>query len=94
MDMNFYLDLDVLEYWKSQHKRYPDLSIMASDVLSIPITSVASESAFSIGARILTKYRSSLHPDNVEALVCMRNWLKGYDLEGNLISLMIFLHNS
>ena len=87
MDMNYYSELDVLEHWKNQQKRYPDLSIMASDVLSIPITTVASESAFSIGARILTKYRSSLHPNNVEALVCTRNWLKGYDVEGSFVSL-------
>ena len=56
MDMNYYSNMDVLEHWKSQHKRYPDLSIMAFDVLSIPITTVASKSIFSIGARILTKY--------------------------------------
>ena len=81
--MNYYSELDVLEHWKSQMKRYPNLSIMAFDVLIILITTVASESAFSIGARILTKYRNSLHPENVEALVCTRNWLKGYDIEGS-----------
>jgi hypothetical protein len=42
-------DLDVLGYWKSQYSRLPKLSLMARDILSIPITSVALESAFSVG---------------------------------------------
>nr|GMD35858.1 zinc finger BED domain-containing protein RICESLEEPER 2-like [Ipomoea batatas] len=49
-EMKFYQDLDVLDHWKGCVKGFPILSCMARDLLAIPITNVASESAFSIGA--------------------------------------------
>ena len=55
-------DLDVLEYWKLHKHQFPELAIMACDILSIPITTVASKSSFSIGGRILHKYRNCLLP--------------------------------
>ena len=67
---------DILAWWKGQSTRFPILSTMARDVLAIPISTVASESAFSTSGRILDDFRTSLTPFMVEALVCTQDWLR------------------
>ena len=52
------------------------LTMIARDVLVIPILRMASESAFSTKGQILDSFRSSLTPKVVEALVCSQNWLR------------------
>lgn len=70
-------ELDVLQFWRGNQCRYPELSSMARDLLAIPVSSVASEAAFSVGGRVINKFRSSLKPANVEALLCTRDWIYG-----------------
>ncbi|KAB2608159.1 zinc finger BED domain-containing protein RICESLEEPER 2-like [Pyrus ussuriensis x Pyrus communis] len=60
-------ELDILSMWKLEQFRYPVLSRMASDVLTIPISTIPSESAFSSNGR----------PETVQALLCTRDWLFG-----------------
>jgi hypothetical protein len=69
-------DFDILNWWKVNSTKFPILALLARDVLAIPITTVASESAFSTGGRVLDPFRSSLAPKTVEALVCAQNWLR------------------
>jgi hypothetical protein len=44
MDLN--TDLDILEFWSGMSKCCPDLANLARDVLAVPISTVASKSAF------------------------------------------------
>ena len=74
-DHNTHMDLDILQYWESNCGRFAEHSLMACDIMSIPISTVASKFAFSIDDRILDKYRSCLLPQNAEALLCSCSWL-------------------
>lgn len=86
------LKFDILAWWKINAVRFPILAHLARDLLAIPITSVASESAFSTGGRILDDFRSSLTPFMLEALVCGQDWLRRgtpIDIQENLEELAI-----
>ncbi|KAL0290534.1 UNVERIFIED_CONTAM: putative AC transposase [Sesamum calycinum] len=48
---------------------------MARDILAIPISTVASESAFSSSGKLINPHRNRLHHITVEALMCSRRWL-------------------
>ncbi|XP_058783447.1 zinc finger BED domain-containing protein RICESLEEPER 1-like [Vicia villosa] len=74
-------NFNILNWWKENCIRYPILASLVREVLATPVSSVASESAFSTGGRILDMYRSSLTPEMVEALICSQNWLKPSDDE-------------
>ncbi|KAI7964469.1 hypothetical protein MJO29_002567 [Puccinia striiformis f. sp. tritici] len=69
-------DFNVLDWWKVNEGRFPHLSQLAKTILMVPMTSVASESAFSTGGRILDDFRSQLNPETVEALICAQDWLR------------------
>ena len=69
--------------WKEHYNQFAELSLMARDFMSILIITVISESSFSIGKKFLTPYRLCLLPENMEATLCIKSWLYGF--EGNLI---------
>ncbi|XP_030970188.1 zinc finger BED domain-containing protein RICESLEEPER 1-like [Quercus lobata] len=71
-DANF----EILEWWRDNCNRYQVLSKVVKDVLVVPVSTVASESAFSTGGRIVDPFRSSLSPLMVQNLVCSQNWLQ------------------
>uniref|UniRef100_A0A803M5D5 BED-type domain-containing protein n=1 Tax=Chenopodium quinoa TaxID=63459 RepID=A0A803M5D5_CHEQI len=67
---------DILNFWHIELK-YPTLQKIAKDILAIPASTVASESAFSMGGRVISPHRSRLHANTVEALMCLQNWIQG-----------------
>ncbi|CAN0838801.1 Putative AC9 transposase [Linum grandiflorum] len=82
---------NVLEWWKKERGRYKILSKMACEIMAIPITSVASESAFSTGGRAIDSKRASLGKNTVEALLCSEDWLRDYySIEVCLCFLLLF----
>ncbi|KAI3435313.1 uncharacterized protein J3R85_006243 [Psidium guajava] len=87
-------DFDILSWWKANSSRYPILSSIARDILAVPISTVASEAAFSTGGRVLDAFRSSLTSSMVEALICAQDWLRSVPLpltiEEDLEELEIF----
>ncbi|KNA06017.1 hypothetical protein SOVF_184970, partial [Spinacia oleracea] len=69
--------LDILNHWRACAVRYPILSTLAKDVLAVPVSTVASESAFSTGSRVLDCVRSSLSTKTVESIICLKDWTFG-----------------
>ncbi|KAL5722356.1 hypothetical protein ACHQM5_005889 [Ranunculus cassubicifolius] len=69
------VDFDVVSWWKVNAPKYPVLTLMARDVLGIPMVTIEIDSAFNIGDRVLDPYRSSLEPEILQALVCAHDWL-------------------
>jgi hypothetical protein len=67
---------DILAWWKSNSTEYPTFSCMARDVLAIQASTVASESAFSTGRKIISEFRSRLSSKTVEALICVQDWIR------------------
>ncbi|PON72451.1 HAT, C-terminal dimerization domain containing protein [Parasponia andersonii] len=86
-DLTQYIELDsdidpndenfkVLEWWHKRQLRFPVLSQLAHDVLTIPVSTISSESAFSMTKMIVDERRISLAPEIVEVLTCVKNWKK------------------
>ncbi|KAF5443414.1 hypothetical protein F2P56_035970 [Juglans regia] len=71
-DANF----NLLTWWKVNSIRYRVLSRVARNVLAVPISTVASESAFNTTGQVLDHFCSSLSPLMIEALICTQNWLR------------------
>ncbi|KAH6775530.1 hypothetical protein C2S52_013091 [Perilla frutescens var. hirtella] len=69
-------DFCILNWWKVHTPRYPILSMMARDILAIPVSTLGPEVAFSNQGRVLDQYRSLLTPDTREALICGQDWLR------------------
>ncbi|XP_021835827.2 zinc finger BED domain-containing protein RICESLEEPER 2-like [Spinacia oleracea] len=75
-------DFDILGWLKFNSARFPTMGRMARDVLAVPISTVAFESAFSTEGRVLDNFRRSLSPVVVQGLLCNKNWLRAGPFQG------------
>ena len=94
-ELDLYLDedvivdngqFDILLWWKVNGVKYPTLQTIARDILAIPVSTVASESAFSASGRLVSPHRNRLHPKTIEALMCAQSWLSNEVEKGEFIS--------
>lgn len=69
-------NLDILAWWKGERLRFPILSKMACDILSVPVTTVASEATFSAGGRVIDDRRTSMSVETVQVLLCGNDWIR------------------
>ena len=67
-------DFNILDWWHQHKLTYPVLSIMAKDILTVPIITISSESTFSMTGRIIEERRRKLKPKMVEMLTCIKDW--------------------
>ncbi|XP_025983800.1 zinc finger BED domain-containing protein RICESLEEPER 2-like [Glycine soja] len=65
-----------LDWWRNNNMKYRILSKMAVDILAIPISTVASESTFIAGGRVIDEFRSKLNEESVEALIYGGDWFR------------------
>ena len=77
-------NFNLLRWWKLNAESFVILSRFARDVLVVPISIVAFESAFSTGGRVLDVFRSSLTPKIIESLVCTQDWLRKHEQPINI----------
>nr|XP_043621931.1 zinc finger BED domain-containing protein DAYSLEEPER-like [Erigeron canadensis]XP_043621932.1 zinc finger BED domain-containing protein DAYSLEEPER-like [Erigeron canadensis] len=68
-------EFDVVGWWKLNKVKYPTLSKMARDILTVPVSTVVPEMVFETGRKEMDRYRCSLRPETVEAIVCAKDWL-------------------
>ena len=68
--------INTLEWWKNNERQYPVLSMLARDILNVPMSTVASESAFSQGRQQIGDNRHTLGGNAMNVLVCLRDWIR------------------
>ncbi|ONK62370.1 uncharacterized protein A4U43_C07F3180 [Asparagus officinalis] len=68
-------DFSILIWWEKSADVYPVLSMMARDILAIPVSSVTSKSAFRAWRKLIDQYSKFVDSSMVETLICSQEWL-------------------
>ena len=67
-------DFNLLDWWHDHKLSYPVLSILAKDIISVPMSTISSEAAFSLVGRVIEDRRRRLSPGMVEMLSLLKDW--------------------
>jgi len=67
-------EFDIMQWWHEHKLTYSVLSVLAKDILTVPMSTISSESTFSLTGRIIEERRRRLNPKTVEALTCIKDW--------------------
>ncbi|KAL9237309.1 hypothetical protein vseg_011876 [Gypsophila vaccaria] len=87
-DLDIYLEepvlpwtenFSVLNWWKDNCSKYPQLSRMARDFLAVPLSVATSYDAYYTEPRPADTTVVSLKPELMNALMCTRSWKFGYN---------------
>ena len=62
-------DTNPMDWWRENNTRFPKLAQLAKSVLCVPATSTPSKRLFSTAGLTVSKLRSCLKPENVNALI-------------------------
>jgi hypothetical protein len=66
-------DFDLLLWWHDHKLTYHILSTMARVIIVVPVSTVSSESSFSLTVRIIEERRRRLMSEHVEMLACIKD---------------------
>ena len=67
---------DCATWWKTNHKQYPTLAMVAKNLFCIPATSANCERAFSTLTDVVTKKRNRLHAETTRKLTFLKHNLQ------------------
>ncbi|KAI9157137.1 hypothetical protein LWI28_017472 [Acer negundo] len=65
---------DILYYWKEYERYYPIMALIAKNIFSTPVSTVAVEPEFSARENILDEKCSCLTPKALQIHVCVDEW--------------------
>ena len=85
-------DFNIISWWREHKLTYPILSILVRDIMSVPVSTIFSESCFSLTGRVIKERRRRLLPQTVEMLTCVQDWELGdaraqHDIEKEVMEL-------
>ena len=67
---------DCATWWRTNHRQYPTLAMVAKNLFCIPATSANCEQAFSTLTDVVTKKRNRLHAETTRKLTFLKHNLQ------------------